>query len=706
MQISLKWINELVNIEAINLDNLIEKLTLGGFEVENILEVKIGKKNQIALDISATANRSDSLSMQGISTEIATLLNQESKSLSYARKIENWKEQINQRGTIIDEKEDYSIFIGLIVENVPNILIPTWMKEKLISSGITPENNLSDFQNYILLETGYPIAVYDYEKICCHLDTSSFDLSIQTAEENQEFLAKNGNNYYLDKTTLLVKANEIPLSIGGIIEHANFSVTPATTSLLIEASIFNPAKIRQQSRALGLRTDRSARYEKSLKNTYLIEALHRFVSLLRISNPTLNCRFHTAKKSREKIAEPISLHYQTICEILGPVKESTLNHLQYIEPSQITKYLKRLNFEATYETSNISWAVQIPHARSEDITREIDLIEEIGRLHGFNNFFTALPQLKAIGKKDWSYQTRKKMTSCLLNLGLTEFIHYSLIHEKKLIHHKVPLVNPLVSDYSNLRSSLLPSLLTTVEENLKQGQLGMEGFEYGHIFLEDPIKKFQEKEYVAGIFGGFKNKQNWSSSAQSLHWFEAKGKMEQLFSQLNVLPDWVPNASEEMTTIFHPYRSAELYFQNGKRVGIFGQIHPLLANQLGLLPELYLFELDLDHIQKEIQKNEITVYQDYSFYPKIVKDLSFIIEQNITFEELQKLLYCNGTQFLTEIKLLDEYQGSSIPENYRSLCFQLIFQSNEKTLQNKEIENIIQNLQTVLENKFSAKIRE
>jgi len=705
MQISLKWVNELVNIETVNLEDLIEKLTLGGFEVEEILEFEINNQKQLALDISATANRSDSLSIKGISSEIKALLNEQFRISLYSLQLNDWRNKIKNLSTTISIENSCSAYLAVTVENLTNTTVPNWIKNKLISSGINPLNNLLDFQNYILLETGYPFAFYDFNKICSKLNKSEFNLSLLNAKNNQEFTASNNLSYQLDNSTLLVKADEIPLSIAGIIENKDFAYSKKTKSLLIEGSIFNAAKIRQQSRNLGLRTDRSARYEKSLKDTYLIQSLHRLISLLRISNPNLTCKFHTSIKIVEQSLKPIILRYKTINETLGPINKYTQNHFNYIKPETVTAYLDRLDFKFLYDTNNSTWKVEIPHSRSDDITREIDLIEEIGRLHGFNNFLTTLTKIKTIGNQDYTYQTRKKITSCLLNLGFNELIHYSLVNEITFLDNEIKLLNPLLSDYSSLRSSLLPNLIKTVQENLKQGNLFIEGFEYGHVFSGNLLNNLKEKEYVAGIFGGIKTKLSWSDSAKVITWFEAKGKIEKLFKQLNLVIYWKTDSSLK-NNILHPYRNAVLYTSNGIKLGIFGQIHPILANQLSISPEIYLFEFNVEVIQQQIQTKKLTVYKEYSLYPKIIKDLSFIINQEITFDQLQEALYYNGTKFLSTINLLDEYRGNSIPENHTSLCLQLVFQSNEKTLQNKNIENIISNLQLVLTQKFGAILRE
>ena len=708
MQVPLEWIKELIDIETIKLEELIERLTLGGFEVEEVLEVEVNNKKQTVLDISATANRSDSLSIQGISSEIASLLDKPLSQLAYSKKIADWKQKLATKKKPMLADLGCSTFLVLEIRNVNNLTVPRWIKEKLISTGISPMNNLLDFQTYILLETGYPFAFYDLEKIQKKVGSSKLNFSIEKATTNQEFLGSNNITYKLNDSNLIIKANNFPISIAGIIEHEEYVYSETTNSLLIEGSIFNAAKIRQQSRNLGLRTDRSARYEKSLKQTYLIESLYRLISLLRVNNPNVRCKLSTFLQENEEDLKVIKLHYSTIKEILGPISKINNDDYEFIPPKKVSDYLQRLNFEFSYQDSELTWDVQIPNLRSEDITREIDLIEEVGRLHGFNNFLTTLPKITRIGTEDLSYQTRKKITSSLLNLGLNELIHYSLVGEDQSINQKneINLINPLLADYKSLRTSLLPTLLKTVSENLKQSTRIIEGFEYGHVFSGNIPDNFKEIEHVAGIFGGTKEKLSWSEPKQTLTWFEAKGKIEQLFKQLNIGVYWEIKSLSFKNDIFHPYRTAELYLLNGKNLGKFGQIHPASANSNGLASETYLFEFSLKHIQDQIQQNKLPVFREYSLYPRVIKDLSFIIPKDITFKKLKNILYLNGTKFLYKINLLDEYRGSSIPKDATSLCLQLIFQSNEKTLENKEIEIITTNLQSVLTKEFNAIIRE
>lgn len=707
MQISLKWINELIHIDNIELDELITKLTLGGFEVEEILEIEINHKKTVTLDISATANRSDSLSIQGISLEIAALLNHAPKISKYRNKNFDWLDLIKNVSSPLLTDSSCLGFIAITVENLTKIKSPKWIKHKLRASGITPENNLVDFQNYLLLETGYPFEFYDLNKLYSNLKSSEFSLSLSLDNSREKFLASNDLEYQLDKSTLILKANDLPIGIAGIISSQAISYSETTNAFLIEGSIFNAAKIRQQSRILGLRTERSSRYEKSLKNTNLLKSFYRLICLLRIENPNLICKVHTISQPITEPFRTILLDYKNIKTILGPINKTQSNQYQYISPELITDCLKRLRFEIKYNKQNLSWNVTVPDLRSDDITCEIDLIEEIGRLYGFNNFLTRLPNIDTVGMEDFHYQTRKKISSCLLNLGLNELIQYSLVNEKTYSNNKIQLINPLVKEYASLRSSLLPNLIKAVEENIKNGNLILEGFEYGHIFERSNIEPetIHEKEYVAGIFGGSQTKLSWTEPSTLLNWFEAKGKIDQLLSKLNIGVYWQSSTVNTMQNILHPYRTAELYLINGRKLGVFGQISPILAKKLNIALDIYLFEFDFELIQNQMQQTTLSGYKEYSLYPKITKDLSFIVHNEILFNQLKSVLFLNGTQFLNEINLLDEYRGESIPDHHTSLCVQLTFQSNKETLQNKQIDKIIENLKKILSTKFNAIIR-
>lgn len=690
MKISLKWVNELVNVETINFEKLVDKLTLGGFEIEEIIEAQIANKKHIVLDIASTANRSDSLSVQGISSEISALLNQPLRDLEYSTMSETWPLSFASQRKPLSKKSDCQVFLAMTIKNIINFTSPEWLKQKLVHSGIVTTNDFRDFQNYIRLETGYPFEFYDLEKIFLKLNgPQDFMLLISCKENIRQIFA-----------------NNVAIGFAGIVCHEDLECSTETRSILLEGSIFKAAAIRQQSRLAGLRTDRSARYEKSIEDSNIVDACYRLISLLRIKNPDLNCKLHTNSKVKRSNAPTICLNYTTIRDVLGPIKESVSNKCLFVPSHQVTEYLTRLKFKPNYNSALQTWDVTVPDSRREDIESEIDLIEEIGRLYGFDNFLTQLPKIKQIGAEDISYKTRKKITQGFLNMGLAESIHYSLIKPGALKICSVSLINPLVFEYSNLRATLLPSLIQTATTNVKQGNLILDRFEHSHVFSQNSLGLINEKEVVAGIFGSSKVRFNWLVPSRSIDWFEAKGRLEQFFEKLNLIVSWDFCNNIKLVPVLHSYRKSKLLLNKSIELGIFGQINPALARKLNIPLETYLFELDLELIETFSTKTKTIMFKEYSSYPKIVKDLSFISSNEVSFEEIKIILYLNGTRFLTNIQLLDEYSGGSIPNGFKSLCVQFIFQSEKQTLQNKQIEKILENFKLALRKNFDIQIRD
>ena len=696
MLISLNWINELLEIENINLNELIEKLTLGGFEVEDNFELLIGNKKETILEISATANRADSISAKGIAKEIGSLINKKAFQNTYIKNTSEL-EDIFQKSLSNNEilnKQYCSSFIAITVENLNNIKSPKWLKQKLISSGLEPTDGLIDFQNYILLETGYPFEFYDLDKIRKDLNGSELKLTLTQADENKSIVGTNNLEYNLEVDTLIVKSNELLLSIAGIMPNEKYAPSQTTKALLIEGSIFNSKKIRQTSRKLGLRTDRSARYEKSLNNHSFNESLVRLLNLLRINNSQIIYKTTSIAQIANDPIKSIPLIYQNVLEILGPTIED--GKQTQITKEQISSYLERLDFNFNFESTISKWNVIVPSSRIDDITREIDLIEEIGRLHGFNNFVSYLPSIPKVGIEDFSYQTRKKLTTCFLSEGLNELMQYSLVKEPEDKSQRIKLVNPLISDCSTLRTSLLPAIMETISKNSKQGNRNIEGFEFGHVFLSTSPNVYNEKEYVGGNFGSFQTKTTWSENSKNLSWFEAKGKLEDIFKKLNIGIYWKKTIPQTYENMLHPYRTAQFNLLSGQFFGVFGQIHPVLAKTLNISAETYLFEFDFEMLKNQLKNNLLPLYKRYSLYPKIVKDLSFIVDQKYSFKEIEKSIVKTGTDVLIQLELLDEYKGESIPTNCTSLCIQLTFQSKEQTLRTEDIETIIDSIQSAL----------
>jgi phenylalanyl-tRNA synthetase beta chain len=707
MLISLDWLNELIDLKTVNLEDLLETLTLGGFEVENSYELNFNNKKDTIIDINTTPNRSDTLSFKGIAKEISSLANKFSKLSKYGNKICDAEKliinSILKIPNLDKQKKNYSIFCTFTVENLKTFNSPNWLKQKLLRVGIEPSNNVLDLKDYIRLETGYPFELYDLDKIRLAINNQNFKLSLNCEKLLEPFEGSNNFQCTANSNMLVLKANQEILSIAGILVNKKFEYDNNTKSLVIEASIFNTKYIRQLSRTIKVRTDRSSIYEKELNSTYLIESLCRFLYLLKSLDNKIHINIHTVGNFSTIETNIICLDYQTVIQILGPIINNKTNKFDKLSPINISNYLTRLNFLFNFDQLNLIWEVKVSSQRSTDIKREIDLVEEIARLHGFNNFATILPSLPQIGKEDFSYQIRKKITSHFLNEGFNEIMTYSLVNLKN--NEEISIINSLSKDYSFLRSTLLQNLIHVWEENSNQATLGLEAFEYGHVFL--PSKSFLpiESEQVGGIFGSVKMKNEWSSSETILSWFEAKGKLEQLFNKLNLFVYWKKGLPKIYNEILHPYRTSKLYLIPGILLGVFGQINPRLANKLNISPKLYLFEFNLEIIKNDYKYKKLLNYNIYSLYPKVFKDLSFIISKKISFTKITNLIFSISPSVLVSIDLLDEYTGNSIPETMTSLCIQFTFQSNEKTLLTKEVEEIIKNIKFVLTEEFNCIIR-
>nr|YP_009163645.1 phenylalanyl tRNA synthetase beta subunit [Triparma laevis]BAS19099.1 phenylalanyl tRNA synthetase beta subunit [Triparma laevis] len=705
MRVPLSWVTELIDIQDINLDMLVDKLTLAGFEVEEILVETINQKSEIILDLSATANRPDSLSMNGISKEIGAILNKPLNPIKTGdiitrlgiSKIKNKQSTINF--------ENCSEFLTVKIRNLTNLVIPGWITQKLLCCDVTPQKNIQDLINYVLLETGYPFQLYDLDKITSALKNDNFQFSINRIPKNDvvSLTVNEVKTEYKIKTEILgLYANNLLIGLPGISEEFNTTPTNQTQNFLIEGSIYNSKYIRQASRKIGLRTERSARYEKGINNSNFLSAFSRLLALIELSNNDIGISCCSTFLSEEIKPNKVILTLNSIYEILGPIKHSTVN-LKYLSIEQIENYLTRLGFELK-PNNNQTWEVSVPAIRKDDITQEIDLIEEIGRLHGFNNFITKLPAIEKIGLEDFSYKFRKKLTACFLHEGFNELLNYSLVKNNN--QTEIILNNPLISDCSVLRTSLLPNLIKNYSENINQGNVEFEGFEYGHIFELGLSNSYNEFEFVSGLFGNLEQKTNWNKPLTTLSWFEAKGKIETIFNRLHLKTSWVSELDSRYIETLHPFKSATIYIKNTNfKIGVFGQINSIIAKKKGITSNLYLFELNFEILKQIELEPTLTLYSEYSLYPKIIKDISFIINNKINFIDIKNYIYSINNELLINIELLDQYRGETIPLNHSSLCLKLTFQSKFKTLETNDIDKVLNEIEKGLKIKFATQMR-
>ena len=711
MQISINWLNQLVNSEKININTLSDKLTLAGFEVEDILNLNIFDKDDTVFDIASTANRADTLNMLGFRTEISALLDgiQENINTTLNESIQLEKINYINSGTEFNTTNSFESCTNLIGTKISNIQVgdsPIWLKRRLLGSGMEPQNNILDIATYVMLEWGQPFHIYDSNKLEKLTNNANLNLSVRNARTDEQFVDINNLKYNLSQTNLVVCVDDTPISLAGIIGSKDTEVDNKTTSIFIEGAIFDSKKVRQSSRAIGLRNESSSRFEKTLNSELLPISYKRLIKLIKVI-----CLDPSVKVSADKYTiyrfaslstdlKQITLAHSCVNQILGPTKNGGS---EFLTSSEIENCFRKLKFNFSQKQSvEGTWSVDIPSYRINDLFDPIDLIEEIGRIYGFNNFLSILPNPSKIGLISGKEIFKRKLRQSLINLGLKEVVQYSLtdLSDSK---NQVEIINPLLKDYSSLRISLIPSLIKSYTTNIKATGTSLQGFEIGRVFKKTN-NQLKEFEYISGIFSKELYRNNWQLNIndKEFNWFDAKGLLQEVFEKLDLAIEWQLPETEIENDLFQLNRTSELYL-NGEKVGVFSQLHPRVALKNEILLDTFLFELDLNCLSSK--QNKDVVFANYFDYPTIVKDIAFSVPVTTTFMSIKETIKKSSGDLLDSISLIDEYKGKQVDEGSKSLTIKLIFKSSQRTLTNTEIDQLVLNINQQLNEDLAAVLR-
>ncbi|MGH2414297.1 MAG: phenylalanine--tRNA ligase subunit beta, partial [Microcystaceae cyanobacterium] len=354
------------------------------------------------------------------------------------------------------------------------------------------------------------------------------------------------------------------------------------------------------------------------------------------------------------------------------------------------------------EGKNQSWTVIVPSYRHRDLEREIDLIEEVARLYGYDRFCDELPDKTEPGILPFGYQVKRKLREAFRAVGLTEMVQYSLVKPED---NEVVLANPLFTEYSALRINLLDGLIDAFEYNQSQGNGALNGFEIGRIFWHGETE-LEEASSVAGILGGELTPQGrWTRGGKEspLTWYEAKGVLDSVFECLSLTVEYQPDSKDNR---LHPGRTASLWLQ-GKRLGTFGQLHPQLRQQRGLPEAVYGFEMSFEGLLTVLGQDELITprFRSYSTYPEVARDLAFFAPIQVSVAELEKAMNQAGGTLLEAVELFDRYQGTNVPEGQRSLAFSLMYRAGDRTLTDTEVEPVHNQIRDTLVEQFKVTLR-
>lgn len=652
--------------------------------------------DDIVLDLSSTANRADALSMVGIAREVAALTGATLK-LPQADAIA-YPSSADLAVSTSDTKA-CPTYIGTVIEGIKIAPSPAWLQDRLQSSGVRPINNVVDITNYIMLEWGQPLHAFDCDRLQTVAGSSDLHIGVRFGEKGEKLTTLDSQERTATPQTLFITVADQPVALAGVMGGEATEVHDGTQNLMLEAALFDAAAVRKSARSQGLRSEASIRYERGVNLAELEIAANRAIALMtELADGTVTSQA-TVDHRPETLTRNITLRFDRVTEILGQVVKGEEG--VDLEPSDVEQSLTRLNCQLE-KTGEHIWTVTVPPYRYRDLEREIDLIEEVARIYGYDNFDNTLPPVQSeVGYLSIEQAISRNLREACRAVGLTEVMHYSLGKPGKL--NQVVLSNPLLAEYSALRTDLVDGLIDAFQYNLEQGNGPLNGFELGHIF-QTTEDGFEENECLAGIIGGDPSRDKWQRGGkdQPLNWFEAKGLLNSIFDRLSLAVEYQPDQPDER---LHPGRTAALWLR-GRRLGSFGELHPQLRQEKSLPDAVYVFALDMSLLLEALSSKRALVptFNAYSTFPASDRDIAFYVSNNYTVAELQRAMNKAGGKLLESITLFDEYKGEHVPAGQRSLAFRLVYRT-DRTLKDEDVEPAMQKVRDTLVNKFKVELR-
>lgn len=657
MKISLNHLNNLFKFNEINLNQLVENLSLSSCEIESVDFNKYDDNSvDTILDIVSTANRSDLLSYMGIAREISALIKKDRINLDL--NIDNTL--IPDKIIIFNNQECLAKITGIIT-NIQNYQSPLWLQKVLSVSGINISGDINDTVNYIMLETGFPLVLFKY------------------------------NNEEDDK------------EIYNYINRNNIIITKDTDKLILKGILLYPQSIRKLSKKVNVKNEITQRYERGLTLNDLEYAYKRSMYLIKeIHGASFN---HVSLYRTDKISKnikPILVNVNNIINKLGLINSIK----KQIDHITIVNILKSLGFYVSQSGDMLE--VTVPYYRQYDILREIDLVEEIGRIYGFNKFTGLIPRIRPYSELTCQEILFRKMRSRLKILGFNEFINYSLNSEldteMRGSIQSIQLKNPLTGDFSNLRQTLLYSIISNISYNLKMGNGLINGYEIGRLFNCN-FDVYSEQSFLSLVISGDTFSNNLYNNHQNIDWFYAKGIVEELFSGFSDQIIWKKNEeglNNIYKNVFHSYNFSNLFI-NENFLGIFGQLHPKILKEKNIKYKVYALEINtemlLSYYEKNVRKN--ILYKQYSLYPYITRDITLNVNKTVMAREIKEKILKNTDSILTKVEIISLYEGDRVNINYKNISFRLYYQAANRTLTLPEVDNVHKKISEQLNLEFA-----
>ena len=644
--------------------------------------------DDVMFELEVTPNRPDCLSLIGVAREIRAETGNPLK-LPHVDLEENETDIRDLTSVTIDAPDLCPRYAARVIQGVKVAESPAWLQQRLESVGVGVVNNIVDVTNFVLMEYGQPLHAFDYHKL------SENRIVVRRAADDERLTTLDEVDRELTTDTLVIADAEKPVALAGIMGGYDSEITETTCDVLLESAYFNPSSIRATAKALGINTEASYRFERGADPGAVLAALDRAAQLIAELADGTVCKgtvdvYPGAEPLREIQFRPDRVNF-----VLGTELEAT----------EMEQILSRLGFDV--EASGSAYQVTIPTFRS-DITREIDLIEEIARVYGYDNIPTTLPKGDIpVPASDPKVEVRRCLKHFLLAAGMMEAVNYSFcdpncfgkirLASDNPLRDAVPLRNPLSPEMSLLRTTLIPGLLENTQHNRNHRINTIGLFEIGGVFVRDGDQK--EPERIAGILAGQIGDGIYGNPYRSPDFFDIKGLVEGMLEVCGIT-EYTLQKTDVPT--FHPGRNAAVLLGE-KPVGTFGEAHPVVLENYDLQYKAYLFEFDLEALV------DVAVFaksfEPISIYPKVERDLAIVLDKIVLSNMPIELIYTTGGEWVESVRLFDVYEGEQVPEGKKSLAYTIVYHSANETLTDKAVNALHDKVVKRLNQELGAELR-
>lgn len=625
--------------------------------------------NDQVMEFDLTPNRADALSMVGTAYEVAALYQTE-MTKPETQSNETSESATNELSVTIDNPEKVPYYSARVVKNVSIEPSPIWVQARLIKAGIRPINNVVDISNYVLLEYGQPLHMFDQDHI------GSKEIVVRQAKDEETMTTLDNNERKLVDTDIVISNGQEPIALAGVMGGDFSEVTEQTTNVVIEGAIFDPVSIRHTSRRLNLRSEASSRFEKGIATEFVDEAVDRACYLLQelASGEVLQDRVSSGDLG--SFVTPIDITAEKVNKTIG------FN----LSNDEIQSIFRQLGFETTLKGETLT--VNVP-SRRKDITIKEDLIEEVARIYGYDEIPSSLPVFGEVTSGELTDRQHKTRTlkETLEGAGLNQAITYSLVskdHAKDFALQERPTISllmPMSEAHATLRQSLLPHLIEATAYNVARKNKDVRLYEIGRVFFGNGEGELpDEVEYLSGILTGEYVVNAWQGKKEEIDFFIAKGVVDRVAEKLNLEFSYKAGKIEGL----HPGRTAIVSLE-GQDIGFIGELHPQVAADNDL-KRTYVFELNYD-VMMQVAVGYIN-YEQIPKFPGVTRDIALEVNHDVPSSELKQIIHNNGEDILQSTLVFDVYEGEHLEKGKKSVAIRLNYLDTEDTLTDERVSKI------------------